>query len=115
MTPRAVKPSAKPRVKLSGKPSNGRPAKSPVIARLAERLPLGNGARGTAQDPAPECAPCGAYEVTADQDERLSFCHCQEPVSFTLSIDAALQHVNEGRIHLDRGCSLPQLLAYRGH
>ena len=52
---------------------------------------------GTAS--AVETAPCGEYEVTC-RDGCVGLCHCQDKRAFTLSIDAFIQHLNEGRIAL---------------
>ena len=72
-----------------------------VIARLAERLPIGGDAPAC-------CAPCGDYEVTAAENARLHFCQCDGAAQFFLSIDAVMQHMNEGRIRMNGGANLPR-------
>ena len=49
--------------------------------------------------PAGESAPRGEYDVTC-QDGCVGLCHCTDKRAFTLSIDAFIQHLNEGRIAL---------------
>lgn len=71
-----------------------------VIARLSERLPL-------CGDTTPYSAPCGEYEVTCSDDARLCFCHCEQSVQFSLSIDAVMQLVHEGRIRMTKSAALP--------
>lgn len=45
-------------------------------------------------------APYGEYEICRTCDGAVSFCHCGDARCFTLSFDALLQHVAEGRIVL---------------
>ncbi len=52
---------------------------------------------GTA--PSGETAPCGEYEVTCN-DGCVGLCHCKDQRAFTISLDAFIQHLNEGRIAL---------------
>lgn len=42
-------------------------------------------------------APCGEYEIERRCD-CIGFCDCNGERAFTLSFDAFLQHVTEGRI-----------------
>ena len=53
--------------------------------------------RGTA--PAGETAPCGEYDVTC-KDGCVGLCNCNDKRAFTLSVDAFIQHLYEGRIAL---------------
>lgn len=41
----------------------------------------------------------GEYEIDCRGD-CVGFCHCRDKSVFTLSLDAFLQHLNEGRIAL---------------
>ncbi len=47
--------------------------------------------------PSGENAPCGEYELTCN-DGCVGLCHCTDKRAFTLSLDAFIQHLNEGRI-----------------
>lgn len=52
-------------------------------------------------------APSGEYDLTCEDGCRICFCHCQEKIQFSLSIDAVIQHLTEGRIALKAGAKLP--------
>lgn len=48
-------------------------------------------------------APFGEYEVCRTCDGLVSFCRCGDDRCFTLSFDALMQHVAEGRISMPSG------------
>ena len=51
--------------------------------------------------PSREAPPRGEYEID-HREGCVGFCHCQDKRAFTLSLDAFVQHLNEGRIALAR-------------
>ncbi len=46
---------------------------------------------------ASERAACGEYDIECRSD-CVGFCNCTDKSAFTLSFDAFIQHLNEGRI-----------------
>ena len=52
---------------------------------------------GAAQES--QCAPCGEYDIDC-RDGCIGLCHSQDKRAFTLSLDAFIQHLHEGRIAL---------------
>ena len=51
-------------------------------------------------------APFGLYTICRTGD-CVSFCSCRDDEEFTMSIDAVIQHLAEGRISLLGGAKLP--------
>ncbi|HNS88126.1 MAG TPA: hypothetical protein PKH09_14585, partial [Parvularculaceae bacterium] len=84
-----------------------------VQAPSAQKKKTAKPARAVVKDPVPCCeeaartlAPCGEYEIermeTVGAAGRVKLCSCATQNRFTLSFDAFLQHLNEGRIALTR-------------
>ena len=86
---------------------------SRVPPSTAQKKSKSKPARAIVKDPVPCCAeterayaPYGEYEIErmeADCDAgKVGLCSCATQNRFTLSFDAFLQHLNEGRISLAR-------------
>jgi hypothetical protein len=58
-------------------------------------------------DGCPHAAPFGEYEIARDDEDLVSFTHEETKSAFTLSLDALIQHICEGRISLIGGAALP--------
>lgn len=54
-------------------------------------------------------APFGEYDIARADDDAVSFTQKDSTSAFTLSLDALIQHICEGRISLIGGAALPPL------
>lgn len=53
-----------------------------------------------AEEARPSRAPCGEYALDVKDGARVAFARPESDTAFSLSLDAVLQHVGEGRMRL---------------
>lgn len=71
-----------------------RDATKAIVARAIVKDAVFYGKNGDCR-----CAPQGEYEIK-HSNGCVGFCNCSDKGAFTLSLDAFMQHLHEGRIAL---------------